>query len=288
MKTFGPTLLLLALGAALAGCDDFALRQGEPDGEGNLPGDSSLHAIDGCWPDAGAPPTPTPGEAGGPSAPQPASDGAAATGGLPISAAAIGAPTWRVECAYAFAAPCGGKANAFATAVSTLAKVLPAHKHFPAQNVMGPGATHGQYAQELAAGIKAAGYTPATSFGLAELALPSCVFVLFQVVPTSDAPVGASPDFAFGPILDPKAFPLLIDGSLKLGGKLVDPALDFLYPGKPSLAPEPPGQGYSHLPLAFFENSELAGSAAGLYSLELRIVDATKQGWSVSVGYTVK
>jgi hypothetical protein len=284
MKTLA-TAILLGLAASLAGCDDFSLRRGDDGSDRNGGSDSSLQALDSCYPDAGATPQ---GEAGAPVAPSPAADGAAAAGALPISAAAIGAPTWRVECAYAFAAPCGGKANAFATAISTASKVLPAHKHFPAQNVMGPGVTHGQYAQELPAGIKAAGYAPASSFSLAELALPSCVFVLLQVVPASDAPVGASPDFAFGPILDPKAFPLLIDGSLKLGGKLVDPALDFVYPGKQALTPEPPGQGYSHLPLVFFENSELAGNAAGLYTLELRIVDALKQGWSVSVSYTVK
>lgn len=283
----GRTTAIAILLLALAGCDDFSLRRGDDGSNSNGGNDSSLQATDSCWPDAGAQP-PSSGEAGGPAAPSPAADGASATGALPIAAAAIGAPTWRVECAYAFAAPCGGKANGFATAIATASKVLPAHKHFAAQNVMGPGATHGQYAQELAAGIKAAGYAAATSFSVAELALPSCVFVMLQLVPGSDAPVGSSPDFAFGPILDPKAFPLLIDGSLKLGGTLVDPSLDFLYPGKQALTPEPPGQGYSHLPLVFFENAELAGTAAGLYTLELRIVDALKQGWSVSVSYAVK
>ena len=68
---------------------------------------------------------------------------------------------------------------------------------------------------------------------------------------------------------------------------LADTALDFLYPAMQALSPAPTGQSYSHLPLVFFENSEVAKQQPGAHSLELRIVDALKQGWQVSVGYTV-
>lgn len=263
-------LLTLALWGT--GCEGVFISRGMVDG------------TDGCLPDARAQPG---NDAGGG---QPSSDAGntVGPGALPMTLSAIGSPSWKPECAYAFAAPCGSKASAFSTAVATIGKVLPAHQYYAAQNVMGPGAPHGQYAQELASGLAAAGLTPGSSFSAASLQPPSCIFVLLQLVAGGGAPSGSSPDFASGPILDPSAFPLLVDGSLLNAGKLVDPALDFEYPAKKSLVPEPAGQSYSHVPLVFFENSELIQPQVGAYSLELRAVDALKHGWNIAVHYSVK
>jgi len=280
----GTGLMVLAL---WSGCDDIGFTKGNNKGAG----DAQTSYEGSCGLEAGATPAAqADGGAGGPgvTGDSGSNPGAGAPGALPMTVAAIGSPTWKPHCAFAFAAPCGSKSTSFSTAVTTIEKVLPAHRYDKAHNVMAPVTAHAHYDLEIPQGLAAFGLKPKDSFSVAELQAPSCVFVVLQLVPGAGAPTGASPDFASGPILSPAAFPLLIDGALLTGGKVVDPGLGFVYPGMKSLSPQPSGDSYSHVPLVLFENSELVQAQAGTYSVDLRVLDAGGQGWSIRVGYSVK
>lgn len=260
MKT--PTLACLLSVLACASCADGRLyaSMGEPR-------DGSPWTVDTCT-----------------------SDGSGASGSnggsTPMALQRVGDPSWRPVCAHLFAARCGSPDDRFADGVATIEAVLPRHRYFPAQDLFGPGTPHqGSYADELSSGIQQAGQISKSSFSLEEIGAPSCLFITLMLLPDEAAPTGSSADFASGPVLDPDAFPLLIDGNLFAGDRLVDPAFDFRTPGQAELSGPPPGSSYSHLPLIFFENDELAHLERGRLEFRVKISDAHGHGWRINIGF---
>jgi hypothetical protein len=218
--------------------------------------------------------------------------GAVADGSIPLGAAAtlqkIGAPTWRPKCAHLFVGACGDKASGFADGVKLVEQILPQHQYFPDQNLIGPKTPHqGNYGTEIAQGLQAAGIVEQHTVTTAELASPSCLFVALMLVPDG-GPTGSSPDFQSGPVVDPQAFPMIIDGNLHQAGQLIDSSYDFTYPAIGSLTPPVTGQSYSHMPMVFLVNDELVPQLApGAHDLTLKILDAQNVGWRVTVAFTV-
>jgi hypothetical protein len=218
--------------------------------------------------------------------------GTVADGSVPLGPAAklqqIGSPAWKPGAVHLFVGKCGTSASGFADGVKLVEQILPEHKYFPDQNLIGPKTPHqGNYDTELAQGLKAAGLVEQQTFTTAELASPSCLFIALMLVPQG-GPTGSSPDFQSGSVVDPQAFPMIIDGNLHQAGKLIDTSYDFTYPAIGKLTPPVTGQSYSHMPMVFLVNDELVPQLApGAHDLSLKILDAQSAGWRVTVAFTV-
>jgi len=211
------------------------------------------------------------------------------TGAVNATLQAIGSPTWKPVRVHRFTAPCGTQASRFADGVKVVEQILPHHRYFATENVIGPRTAHGDYTEELAAGLRLGGYEiDRREFSAGELAAPSCLFVAVMLVPDGGL-TGASPDSPEGPVLDPASFPLIIDGNLWSRGELVDTSFDFRCPGLRQLTPAPSGESYSHLPLVFLVNDALSpGLQVGVQELRIKILDAAGAGWKLSIGFVVR
>lgn len=173
--------------------------------------------------------------------------------------------------------------------LSAALAVLPQHAWFPDQGVLGPAAAHpAPYSGELAAGYAGAGLISTNQFSVADWTAPASLMFMGMMVPGAEAPNGASPDYADGPLVDVQDPGWLVDANLYRNGALVDGDFDSLYPPLSALTPAQTGDNYSHVPLAFGESTEFIPGLPGNYELHVRVLDAQFNGWDVVIPFVVQ
>ena len=199
----------------------------------------------------------------------------------------IGNPTWRVGDFTIVSIDYGSAGDNFAGFFGLMERVLaPFHRAYPAQRLgIGPGLSHETpYAEEFGEALVAEGYEPGTTFALRDWLEPRGLIFVTTLVPIAGAPVGASPDFASGPIIPGG---VTVDGDLFLDGVLVDPDFDTIYPAVSTLTPRPVGDGHSHIPLFFGESTAFIPGVGGDYEFRLRVRDERGNGWDARQPFTI-
>jgi len=203
----------------------------------------------------------------------------------------IGHPTWKPVDFHLFAAPFGPDAELGAIARSILPE--PNHRSFP-DVLVGPGAPHAPpYTAELAVGVGAAGFHEGVRFTTSEFSEGMGVFLAWMNVPAPGT-TGSSPDFARGPIIANRLFPVWAFAGSTHNGRTFDPDLSHgVY------APNENGfnvDGASHFPVFVGTNADWGPSGAPLagsytYKIEMRdaVVPAASwgDGWLIEVDFTI-
>jgi len=114
------------------------------------------------------------------------------------------------------------------------------------------------------------------------------VAILVVLRPTSDAPVGRSPDVNVGPIIPNASFPLRVVAELQ--PSMLDPAYDATIPGYDTFVPPIAADGASHAFLRFRASTFFAPMQTGTtgdYALNVTVTDSTGAGWTLSIVFTI-
>jgi hypothetical protein len=206
----------------------------------------------------------------------------------------IGSPAWTVDDFHMFAAPIGNPGNGYADFFTTAATFLPPPNHqLHPQLGIGPGAPHpGPYNNEMGANIAAAGYTQTTTFTASQWGGDGAVWFTYVVLPDGSS-TGSSPDFASGPILPNRIFPLTSTINTFRNGTLYDSSGTFTVPAlnDASLTPSFPVDGASHYPFFLADNASFAIDPSlpltGNYEYRFEARDATGAGYDIVQAFVV-
>jgi hypothetical protein len=182
----------------------------------------------------------------------------------------VGNPIWRPADINLFAAP----ADTFDAFLSVTDSILVATA--PPSNP--------PYDDIITAGLASAGYQDASIFLESNInGQPSGVYYAYVLEP-DPGETGSSLDFASGPIIPNRLFPLTDDTDLLRNGIIVDPVFDAEYSAVAGF------DGYSHT-TAF--NASHAGffppgtELSGTYEFRTILRDAESNGWNITVPFEV-
>jgi hypothetical protein len=144
-----------------------------------------------------------------------------------VQAKPIGDPIWRPTDLKLFSAPIGTAASGYAEFGQTIASILPEPNHRPNPSLgLGPGDPHAPpYNHEMSRGLQALGLQAGGQFGVADNSNGNGVWLAYMVIPRRRgiAPEGSSPDFAVGPIIPNRLFPIHVKGIAERFGEVFDP-----------------------------------------------------------------
>ena len=220
----------------------------------------------------------------------PVSAGAPATQGVRITP--IGNPTWKPVDFHLFSAPVGTPETGFAEFTATALALLPPpnHQFHPALGV-GPGAPHvPPYDSELANGVAALGLHEGVRFNTAEFSNGIGVFLAWMNVPAPGT-TGSSPDFASGPIIPNRLFPIHVSSTdLHNGRKFSDVAAFDVPPLDQSLDPPFNVDGHSHFPMFLADVADFGPAGAklpGSYEYRTVMTDQSGNGWFIRAHFAV-
>jgi hypothetical protein len=194
-----------------------------------------------------------------------------------------GNPLWRTAGWQLFSGTVGFASDHYLEGQKTVASVWPKHVFSQAYNVVAPAIVHlPPYDDELPAAMTAAGFSRSLWVS------PAGLFFSGVVVPLTGAPEGKTADGPSLPMI-PDTINLVVDAALFENGVPVDPNFNTaIYPKAATLAGDGTVQGFSHMPVNFFENTDWISGAPGSYLLEVAIYEqATGAGYKVSLGFTI-
>ncbi len=223
-------------------------------------------------------------------APANAAASAPVTHGIRVSP--IGHPSWKLVDFHLFSAPIGTAATGYEEFAHTTEALLPPPNHRPHPELgIGPGDAHqGPYGNELAQGVALHDYSEGVRFHTDQFSDGMGVWAVWMAVPAPGA-IGSSPDFSAGPIIPNTLFPIHVLGTATHNGAPFSNIAEFDVPALDSkLTPPFDGDGSSHTPFFFADNADFAvsdGNLRGSYRWQFTLVDATGNGWSVTVHFTV-
>ena len=207
---------------------------------------------------------------------------------------ADGMPLWEPVDPQVFVGPLGTLASMFAEGRTFEGMwLVPNHRLDVAQSLVAPAMQHaGPYTGDLSTMLGTHGITASRLLTEAQYTAPSGVWISMVLVPSTGAPTGSSFDSDSGPIIPNDVFPIAIDCDLLQGGLPYDTNFDSMYPAYDDTSPPAPKDGWSHIVLAFSENTEHApdmAAVAGDYELRCTLADGTgMNGWAVSVPFRVQ
>jgi hypothetical protein len=205
-------------------------------------------------------------------------------GGLNVAQLAVGDPTFQVVGFQMFSAPLGTATDEFMQRKVTVETILPDHELLLDRDLLAPRLpADPPYDLEIAAGVLRAGFVNKDRYITSEWTAPQGIYLAAQIVPTDRSPSGSSADFASGVVLPNSLFPITVDVDLWKGGSLFDDDFDFDFPTSAELQPGTSYDGYSHVPLFFWRNTDMIASSPDTYQFRMRIVDASGNGWRVFV-----
>lgn len=190
---------------------------------------------------------------------------------VPVELTRVGNPIWRPTDFHLFTAPCEPTPEAF-NAVADLIVPIPEPRTDP------------PYDNLVSDRMAAAGFQDATIYLPSDIdGEPSGIYFAHMLIP-DPGETGSSPDFASGPIIPNRLFPITDDTDILRNGIVVDGELDG--PFSPSVG----FAGKSHDAAIFCDDAvffppgtELTGNWA--YRSVLR--DAEGNGWNISAPFQV-
>lgn len=170
------------------------------------------------------------------------------------------------------------------------ADLAPGHAWSPDDQLYAPGDPHAGYANELEQSV---GDRSATTFTVDQFTPPNGIVAVFTLVPIDGDVRGSSPDDESpdgGVIVANDVFPIVVEGQLAQGDVVVDSpfAREVLAP--PDLSTPYAVDGASHVVLGFALSHEAAPEGTpipGAYQFDLLMRDATNQGWTITLRFTV-
>ena len=203
----------------------------------------------------------------------------------------VGSPIWTPVDFHIFAAPVGTFDNDYVEFNSIRATFLyPNHLPHP-QLGSGPGIPHlPPYDSEIAQAVIRAGFQEGPYFGKHEFSKGIGVWLSWMVVPTP-AVQGASPDFASGPVIPNRLFPIHHEGKVFQNGKFFSFAATFDVPALDDrLSPSFAVEGHSHFPVFLATNADFGPRNCkidGEYEYRVVATDIESSGWKISVRFSV-
>lgn len=207
-----------------------------------------------------------------------------------VSVTAVGSPGFVATDFHLFSAPIGTAASGYAEFFATAQALLPPPNHQPHPALsIGPGTAHaGPYDREFAQGVGANGFQESARFTVDQYSNGSGVYLVFMVVPGAGAPLGSSPDFASGPVLPNRWFPLTIEGITFTDGSPNAVSNQFQVPAIDQVAGFAGLEGHSHIPFFFVDNFDFAlRPVAGSYEYRVSVLDAGGNGYSIVAPFQV-
>ena len=218
---------------------------------------------------------------------------ATASAGGNVQASPIGDPVWKLTDVNLFSAPIGTAASGYMEFGETMAAILPPpyYQFSPAQGIT-PGVPNpGPYIYDIRRGVAALGLQGDGRFTSGDFSDGNGVWVAYMVIPRrpGHAPQGSSPDFALGPIIPNRLFPIHVNGITERSGQPFDPFLaSFTVPPLDALSPPFNVDGYSHFPVFIADNADFGPPpVAGDYRYEITMLDQNGDGWQVTVSFNV-
>jgi hypothetical protein len=204
----------------------------------------------------------------------------------------IGNPTWKPVDFHLFSAPVGTPETGFAEFLATALALLPPpnHQFHPVLGV-GPGAPHDPpYDSELATGVAAQGFHEGVRFHTAEFSNGMGVFLAWMNVPAPGT-TGSSPDFASGPIIPNRLFPIHVSSTDQHNGRKFSDVAEFdVPPLDQSLDPSFNVDGHSHFPTFLADVADFGPVGAklpGSYEYRTVMLDQSGNGWFIRAHFAV-
>jgi hypothetical protein len=247
---------------------------------------------DGSAATAGAGPTTTDTGVGGGGAGSTVTGGNGGTdpggsGGGPVlnvSQLAVGEPSFNVVGFQLFSAPLGTVTTEFVERKATTEAVLPYEEFLLDLDLLAPREpAEPPYDNKLELGVLAAGFENKERYAIGEWVAPKGIYLAALLVPVAGSAQGSSADFEAGEIIPNDIFPITVDVDLWKGGAVFDEDFDFDYPRTEDLQPGTSYDGYSHMPLFFWRNTDMIPADPDTYQFRMRVVDAQGNGWRVFI-----
>lgn len=149
---------------------------------------------------------------------------------------------------------------------------------------------HPDYANELRLVSAMRGLTMGQSFTVADVSGDSerSLYFGFTLVPrTGTATTGATIDFADGPIIEDRFFPINVDLTAEVGGVEYAPLAAYDMMRYADFSPPIPGDGSSHRHVIGF--APFPGDApTGSWEWVITLLDSTNSGWSIRIPFTLR
>jgi hypothetical protein len=195
---------------------------------------------------------------------------------------AVGSPAWDVGAPVQLSTTVGTMADNFADAHTSFLREWPDHQYDSNYNIYSTKTPHQPpYDAEMSAHLT--DIKVGTEMTLADWTSPTGIAVMMIVFPTAAAPIGNTFDGVL-PMIPNTVFPLDTGADLLRAGTIVDPNFNSSYP--PSTKWAPGTDGYSHVPLVFFETTEFLTpqTSSGEFSWTFRLRDQTGAGYDLTAG----
>jgi len=205
----------------------------------------------------------------------------------------IGHPIWKPVDFHVFTAAMGTADDNYAEFGQNQVNLLFPLRHQSCNELgIGPGVPHHPpYTQEMEAGLDIMNFKDSQFFQVADFSPPNAVWAAWMTVPNFGK-TGSSPDFQSGPMIPNKLFPIHVAGETFRNNQLWDPYLgSFDVPALTTQLSCPFSvDGHSHFPVFYADNSSFGpgGPIPGHYEYRITMMDATGNGWSITVDFRVQ
>lgn len=173
---------------------------------------------------------------------------------------------------------------------ATVQQVFGKHEFHAGVNAFGPDVVHAApYDTEVADALTALGLDPGNRFIVSDWTIPRTLSFVAVIVPSEGAPTGETSDEASGPMI-PDANQLYVDADMLRGSTVVDPDFDGPYPKLSTIDPSLDVDGWSHMTLAFGEDTSFIPGVPGSYKLRVHVYEIATpaNGWVIEVPFTVE
>ena len=162
------------------------------------------------------------------------------------------------------------------------------HDSSSASKVFIPGTAHGgPYDMEFRTAVAASGMINTDAFLASDLVLPNLELLNYVIVPTQDAPLGASNDFSLGPIISEEVFPIRASDRFHLSGSPIGQRRTDTFHSLDRLTSANDGLNYSHLPVYDLSGRHPGESVVGKWEGFRELRDAQGNGWNLIETFTV-
>ena len=149
---------------------------------------------------------------------------------------------------------------------------------------------HPDYANELRLVSAMRGITMGQSFAVADVTGDNerSLYFGFTLAPLAGtATTGATIDFADGPIIEDRFFPIAVDITAEVGGVEFAPLAVYDMERYADFTPPIPGDGSSHRHVIGFAPFP-ADAPTGSWEWVITLLDATNAGWTVRIPFTLR
>ena len=210
-----------------------------------------------------------------------------------VTAMPIGRPVWQPLDFHMFAAPVGTAESGYVEFFETMTRLLPPPNHAADPYLgIGPGIAHARpYVYELGENVERMHLQERFRYTPSDFSRGTGVWLAWMNVPVPGE-IGTSPDFAAGPVIPNRLFPIHVSGTDVHNGRKFSLLADFEVPPLDAAigARYADMDGHSHFPLFIADNADFGPPGtplAGIYSYVITMMDTSAQGWFVHAQFVI-